>query len=84
MGRREELEAELAYLELGERMVALKQDPNADPAEVQRVKLEHREATRQFRSLRDGLPLEVAAGDAVARPATIKAKAGVKGPGGKG
>ena len=85
MGRREQLEAELAAEKLAERLVALKEDPNVGPdsEEYQLAKYDLREARRVFRSLRDGQPLEVAPGDAVAKPEPVKASANAK-KGGKG
>jgi hypothetical protein len=84
MGRADELRAELAAAEFEERLVALKADPKADPEELRRTKHELREARRVFRQAREAAPPEEAAGDAVARPAAIKAKSSVKRPGGDG
>lgn len=87
MGRAEQLRAELAVAELEEELVAVKGDPDADPAQLQATKYALRDARQAFRTLRDGTPPEdaiEATGDGVARPATIRAKAGVKRPGGDG
>jgi hypothetical protein len=84
MGRADELEAELEVVKLEEHLVVLKADPKAGDADLRRVKLALREARQAHRALREAAPPEAAAGDAAVRPATVKAKAGVKRPGGDG
>jgi hypothetical protein len=84
MGRVELLRAELAAAELEADLVALKNDPKVSDVDLRAKKDELREARRVFRTLRAGAPPEDSAGDATVRPAPVKAKAGVKTPGGKG
>jgi hypothetical protein len=84
MGRADELRAELLVLELEERLVELKADPAVAPEDLQACKLALREARQVHRTLREAAPPEAAAGDAVARPATVKATSSVKRPGGDG
>lgn len=87
MGRAGDLrarqEAELAVVELEDRLLDLKADPEADPAELAQAKLDLREARRAFRELREAAPPEAAGGAAVARPVTVKASTSVKRPGGR-
>jgi hypothetical protein len=83
MGRREQIEAELAVIELEERLLTVKDNPDTPEDEAREVKDQLRAARFKYRTLRDGAPLEVAAGDAVAKPEPVKATANAK-KGGKG
>jgi hypothetical protein len=80
MSRADELRAELAVVELEERLAALKADPDRDPEAYRAAKEALRQARVTHRTLRAGKPAE----EGVARPSTVKAKAGVKRPGGEG
>jgi hypothetical protein len=84
MGRADELRAELAVVELEARLVALKADPavSVDAEEYRACKEALREARLAHRTLREAAPPEDSVGDAVVRPATVEATAGVKRPGG--
>jgi hypothetical protein len=87
MGRLEELDAERAALLLEKELVEAKGDPatpNPDTPEFRELKERTREARRVFRALRAGAPAEDSAGDVTVRPEPVKAKAGVRTPGGKG
>jgi hypothetical protein len=84
MGRREQLEAELAVVELEDRLKEVKADPKATDEELAEVKHALRGARQAHRELREAAPPEESADAAVVRPGTVKAKAGVKTPGGKG
>jgi hypothetical protein len=84
VSRADELRAELEVEELQERLTAAKQDPKADPEQLQQLKVDLREARRRHRTLREATPPEAAAGDAVVRPATVKATTKVRRPGGGG
>jgi hypothetical protein len=87
MGRADELrgrqEAELAVVQWEDRLLELKADPAADPAELASVKLQLRQARQAHRSLREAATPEVTAVDGMACPAPVQAKAGVRRPGGE-
>ena len=78
MGRLEELDAEREVLVLEEKLLTVKDNPDTPEDEAREVKDALRAARYRFRSLREGAPLEVAAGDAVAKPAPVKAAANAK------
>ncbi len=78
MSRADELRAELAVVELEERLVQAKAD-GEDHADL---KHELREARRVFREGREQSPPDIADGDAVARPDTVEVVTGVLSPGG--
>jgi hypothetical protein len=81
VSKAEELRAELEVLDLEEQLVAAKQDPKADLAQL---KAGLREARHRHRTLREAAPPEAAAGDAVVRPDAVKATTKVRRPGGGG
>lgn len=69
---RQEVEAELAVLDLEEELAAAKENP-PDSGEFRELKLRLRQARWVHRTLREGNDPE----DGVARPATVAAAAGV-------
>lgn len=79
----EELRAQLAMVELEERLVALKADPDTDPEVLAECKVALREARVRFRTFREGGRPEPAPGDAVATPGTVATSATVERPGGE-
>lgn len=74
MGRREELAAEAAVLDLEDELAAAK-EYGADGPEYMDLKLRLREARRVHRSFREGRP----AAEGEARPATIETGSEVHG-----
>jgi len=65
--------AELAVVELEDQLVAAK----AGDGDLAQVKVELRRAREHYRRLRDAGGAEPAAGDGVARPATVETVGGV-------
>jgi hypothetical protein len=89
MGRAAELralrDAEIRVAELEEQLVTEKKDDSVawDSEQFKATKDALREARREYRTLRDSQPAEIANGDATVQPATIETTAVVKKPGGK-
>jgi hypothetical protein len=85
MGRVEELQAELKAAKFEESFLEAKarfQDGDIDYDEYRKIKTKFHEARVAHREKREANGLEVAEGDAVVTPKTIKASAAVQNPSG--